>query len=169
MPKSSIVRLPHHQQEHSASCLPALSKAEGTACVVMVLSRWQVEVAETEVRRIIKTKPYSGTHPVNLLRLGELGLHAWPFEGTVDNLRQRVSSGTPVIVFLWTGALQHWIEREGVDYLHAVVVVGWAETAVWAHDPILPEGPIEIAWAEFKDAWQYSRHMMAVVEPREES
>ena len=61
MPKPSIIRLLHYQQEHSASCL--------AACVVMGLSRWQVEVAEAEVRRIIKTKPYSGTHPVNLLRL----------------------------------------------------------------------------------------------------
>lgn len=161
MPKPSIIRLPHHQQEHNTSCL--------AACVVMVLSRWQVEVAETKVRRIIKTKPYSGTHPVNLLRLSELGFLAWPFEGTVDNLRQRVSSGMPAIVFLWTGALQYWGEREGVDYLHAVVVVGWTETAVWVHDPALPEGPIEISWVEFKDAWQYSRHMMATIEARKVS
>lgn len=73
MPKPSITRLPHHQQEHSASCVPALSKAEGAACVVIV------------------------------------------------------------------------------------------------HNPVLPEGPIEIPWAEFKDAWRYSRHMMATVEPREVS
>ena len=161
MPKPSIIRLPHHQQEHSASCV--------AACVVMILSRWQVRVAEAEVRRIIKTKSYSGTHPVNLLRLSELGFHAWPIEGTVDDLQQRVSSGMPVIVFLWTGALQYWAEREGVDYLHAVVVVGWIEMAVWVHDPVLPEGPIEISWAEFKDAWRYSRHMMAAIEPRKVS
>jgi hypothetical protein len=50
MPKPSIIRLPHHQEEHSASCLPALSKAEGAACVAMVLSRWQVEVAEARAQ-----------------------------------------------------------------------------------------------------------------------
>ena len=161
MPKWSIIRLPHHRQEHSASCL--------AACVVMVLSRWQVEVAEAEVRRIIKTKPYSGTHPVNLLHLSELGFLAWPFEGTVDDLRQRVSRGVPAIVFLWTGALQSWTEREGVDSLHAVDMVGWTETAVWVHDPALPEGPIEISWVELKDAWRYSRHMMATIEHREVS
>ena len=36
MPKSPIVHLQHHQQEHSASCL--------AACVVMILSSWQIEV-----------------------------------------------------------------------------------------------------------------------------
>ena len=161
MPKLPMIRLRHHQQEHSASCL--------AACVVMVLSRWQVEIAEMEVRRIIKTKPYSGTHPVNLLHLSELDFFAWPSEGTTDNLRQQVSSGVPVIAFLWTGALQYWTQREGVDYLHAVVVVGWTETAVWVHDPALPQGPHEISWVEFNGAWRYTRHMMATVEPREVS
>ena len=43
MPKSPIIHLKHHQQEHSASCL--------AACVVMILSSWQVKVTEAEVRR----------------------------------------------------------------------------------------------------------------------
>ncbi len=155
MQKLPIIRLLHHQQEHSASCL--------AACVVMVLSHWQIEVGEAEVRRIVKTKSYSGTHPANLLRLSELGFLAWPFEGTVGDLQQRVRSGMPVIVFLWTGSLQYWAERDGVDYLHAIIVVGWTETDVWVHDPALPEGPIQISWGEFNDAWQYSRHMMATI------
>jgi len=86
MLKSSIIHLPHHKQEYGASCLPVLSEAEGAACVVMVLSHWQVEVAEAEVRRIIRTKPYSGTHPVNLIHLSELGFVAWPYEGTVEGV-----------------------------------------------------------------------------------
>lgn len=161
MPKSPIIHLRHHQQEHSASCL--------AACVVMMLSSWKVEVTEAEVRRIIKTKPYSGAHPVNLLRLSELGFLGWPFEGTVDDLQQRLDRGTPVIAFLWTGSLSYWAKKAGVDYLHAVVVVGWSETSVWIHDPALPEGPTEISWPEFKDAWQYSRHMLAVTEPRDKA
>lgn len=123
MPKSPIVHLQHHQQEHSASCL--------AACVVMILSSWQIEVTEAEVRRIIRTKPYSGAHPVNLLRLGELGFLGWPFEGTVDDLQQRLDRGIPLIAFLWTGSLAYWAEKAGVDYLHAVVVVGWTETSVY--------------------------------------
>ncbi len=65
MPKPPMIRLQHHQQEHSASCL--------AACVVMALAYWQVELSEAEVRRIIRTKPYSGTHPVNLIHLSRSG------------------------------------------------------------------------------------------------
>ncbi len=157
MPKSPMIRLQHHQQEHSASCL--------AACVVMALAYWQIEMSETEVRRIIRTKPYSGTHPVNLINLGDLGFDAWPYEGTEYELRQRIASGEPVIVFLWTGVLQHWADREGIDYQHTVIIAGWSDDAVLVHDPVLPDGPIEIPWAEFSDAWRYSRQMMAVVVP----
>ena len=56
MPGSPMIPLQHHRQDHSASCL--------AACVVMVLSHHRVEISEVEARRILKTKPYSGTHPV---------------------------------------------------------------------------------------------------------
>jgi len=159
MPKSPMIRLQHHQQAHSASCL--------AACVVMALAYWRLELSEVEVRRIIRTKPYAGTHPVNLINLGELGFDAWPYEGTEYELRQRVVNGEPVIAFLWTGALSYWADRQGVDYLHTVVVSGWDANVVVVHDPSLPDGPTEIAWAEFKDAWGYSRQMMAVVTPKQ--
>ena len=156
MPKSFMIHLQHHQQEHSASCL--------AACVVMILSNLRVDVTEAAVRRIIKTKPHAGAHPVNLQRLSELGVMAWPFEGTVDALQHRLENSMPVIAFLWTGSLTYWATHVGVDYVHAVVVVGWTEMSVWVHDPALPTGPTEISWAEFKDAWQYSRHTLAVIE-----
>ncbi len=159
MPKSPMIQLRHHKQEYSASCL--------AACVVMVLSYWQVEVSEADIRRIIKTRPWSGAHPINLLRLNELGFETWLSDGTLDDLRQQVDLGRPVIVFLWTGALRYWSAQSGVDYLHAVVVVGWTQTTVSVHDPVLSSGPVDIAWAEFKDAWAYSRQMMATIEPRQ--
>lgn len=130
----------------------------------MVLSHHRVEISEVEARRILKTKPYSGTHPVNLLRLSDLGFDGWPYEGTEAELRQRISSGLPVISFLWTGALHHWTRYGGVDYIHAVVVVGYTEDMVSVHDWVMDDGPIEISWVEFKESWQYSRQMMAVIE-----
>ena len=94
-----------------------------------------------------------------------MGFDAWPYEGTDYELRRRIFSGEPVIVFLWTGALQHWADREGIDYFHTVTVVGWDDSAVLVHDPVLPDGPIEIPWPEFRDAWRHSRQMMAAVVP----
>ena len=157
MPKSPMLRLQHQQQGHSASCL--------AACVVMALAYWQLEISEADVRRILRTRPYSGTHPVNLIHLGDLGFDAWPYEGTEQELRQRIANGEPVIVFLWTGVLRHWVDREGIDYQHTVIVAGWNDDAVLVYDPALSVGPIEVPWAEFNDAWRYSRQMMAVVVP----
>jgi len=144
----------------NASCL--------AACVVMVLSKWGVAVAEAEARRVLKTKPYSGTQAVNLLRLGELGFDAWPQEGSVAELRRRVGGGAPLIVFLWTGPLRREGDTDDVDYLHTVVVVGWTEKIVWVHDPALPSGPTEVAWDKFVAAWGFSRQMMAMIEPHRE-
>ncbi len=157
MPSLPMIRLQHHRQEHSASCL--------AACVVIVLAHHRVEMSEVDLRRILKTKPYSGAHPISLLQLGELGFDAWPYEGTAAELRLRIASGLPVIVFLWTGVLQHWKEQGDIDYLHSVVVAGLTNDTVLVHDPALPDGPIELPWEDFCNAWQYSRQMMAVIQP----
>lgn len=132
----------------------------------MALAHWQVELSEAEARQITRTKPYSGAHPINLIHLADWGFDAWPYEGTEYELRQRVANGQPAIVFLWTGALGYWADRQGIDYLHAVIVAGCSAEAVFVHDPALSEGPTEIPWAEFKDAWRYSRQMMAIITPK---
>lgn len=153
-----MISLRHHRQENSASCL--------AACVVMILGHHHVEMAESDARRLLKTKPYSGAHPINLLQLSEFGFDAWPYEGTVAELKQRVHGGVPVITFLWTAALRHWAKLGGIDYLHAVVVAGFDESIISIHDPAMQDGPMALSWSEFKDAWQYSRQMMAVIVPR---
>ena len=158
MPKTPIISLPHYHQKRSASCLPA--------CVVMALAHWQVTVDEADIRRILKTKPFSGTHAINLVRLSELGFSAWPMEGTVAELQQWVGKRVPVIAFLWTGVLSYLKELGEVDYLHAIVVVSCTDTTVWVYDPLLPDGPTEIPRGEFIEAWSYARQMMAVIEPR---
>ncbi|HRI56686.1 MAG TPA: cysteine peptidase family C39 domain-containing protein [Anaerolineae bacterium] len=131
----------------------------------MVLAYHGAAMPEADVRRILKTKPHSGAHPINLLKLSDYGFDAWPFEGTSVALKQHVLDGLPVIVFLWTGSLHHWAQLGGVDYLHSVVVVGFDDAMVMIHDPALPGGPVELSWSEFGDAWRYSRQMMAVIEP----
>jgi hypothetical protein len=45
------------------------------------------------------------------------------------------------------------------------VVAGLTNDTVLVHDPVLPDGPIELPWEDFCNAWQYSRQMMAVIQP----
>lgn len=159
MPKAPFISLTHHEQERSTSCLPA--------CVLTVLSHWKVVCTEPDLRRLLKSRPHSGTHAINLIHLSELGFTAWPTEGTLTELQHRVRTGTPVIAFLWTGELSHLEDLGEAHYLHTVVVVGWTEKTVWVHDPLLHEGPIEIPRGEFMEAWSYARQMMAVIQIQE--
>lgn len=156
MPKPSTILLPHYQQEHSASCL--------AACVRMLLAFCKMEVPESDLRRILRVKPFSGAHPINLMHLSELGFRGWSHFATLADLKERIGNGLPCTVFLWTGCLSHFADTEGVDYLHAVVVVGFSTAGVLVHDPKLSHGPIEIPLVEFEEAWQYSRQLIAVVE-----
>lgn len=155
----SIIRLPHHPQEHDFSCL--------AACVRMVLAYHHIELTEADLRRLLKTRPGIGTHPVHLRNLESLGVAStWPYPSTLDELKRSVEGGQPVIAFVWTGALRDVKDTEGIDYLHTVVVVGFSETAVLVHDPRLANGPTEISLRVFENAWKYADHLIAVIAPR---
>ncbi len=78
-------------------------------------------------------------------------------------MRRLVEGGAPVIAFLWTGALKHWPAAEGVDYLHAAVVVGFTEAGILLNDPKLPDGPTEIPVADLVEAWKLADHLVAYI------
>ncbi|MBI3913049.1 MAG: C39 family peptidase [Chloroflexi bacterium] len=154
----SIIRLPHLPQEHDFSCV--------AACARMVLAFYGKPISEAELRRILKTRPGIGTHPIHLRNLESLGVAAtWPYPSTSAELQQLVDAGHPIIAFVWTGSLRDYTETEGIDYLHTVVVVGFSDPSVLVHDPRLTTGPIEIPRTVFADAWKYADHLIAVISP----
>lgn len=155
----SIIRLRHHRQEFDYSCVAASAK--------MILAALGHDLAEADIRRILKTRAWSGTHPINFRNLETLGVEAvWPYPVTLADVRQLVENNTPVVVFLWTGALKHWPDTQGIDYLHSVVVVGFTENGVLLHDPKLTDGPTEISVHDFSEAWKLAGHLIAHIHPR---
>lgn len=105
----SIIHLQHHSQERDYSCV--------AACARMVLGLYAIQTTEDELRRLLKTRPGVGTHPIHLHNLESLGVGStWPYPGTLDELKQIIDDGTPVIAFVWTGALQNIFDSEGIDY-----------------------------------------------------
>ena len=155
----SIIRLPHHPQEHDFSCL--------AACARMVLAFYRIETSETELRRLLKTRPGIGTHPIHFRNLESLCVIAtWPYPGTRDAIKRLVEDSQPVIAFVWTGALRDVEETNAIDYLHTVVVVGFSATSILVHDPRLDVGPIEIPLLVFENAWKFADHLIAVISPR---
>jgi ABC-type bacteriocin/lantibiotic exporter with double-glycine peptidase domain len=134
----------------------------------MILALYHRDTSEAELRRLLKTRPGVGTHPLHFRNLETLGVvAAWPYPGTLDEVKRLVENGKPVIAFVWTGALREVKDTEGIDYLHALVVVGFAETTVFIHDPRLTHGPTEIPLSVFENAWKYADHLLAIISPRE--
>jgi hypothetical protein len=133
----------------------------------MILAVLGQDLPEAQLRMILKTRAWSGTHPANFRNLETLGVEAvWPYPAALADVRQLVEANIPVIVFLWTGALKHWAATEGVDYLHAAVVAGFTEQGLLVHDPKLPDGPTEISAADFSEAWKLADHLIAYIRPQ---
>ncbi len=130
----------------------------------MVLAYYRIDIAEPELRRLLKTRPSVGTHPIHLRNLQALGVSSsLPYPSTLTDLKALVDSGTPVIAFVWTAPLRDVSDTEGIDYLHAVIVVGFTAKDVLVHDPRLSDGPTQIPLKTFQDAWKYADHLIAVI------
>lgn len=152
----STIRLPHRQQEFDYSCLPA--------CARMILAAFGREVPEAELRQLLKTRASVGTHTLHFRNLDAVGFEAdWPYPSTLNDVRDHVERGLPVVVFLWTGALKHWPETAGVDYLHTAVAVGFTDDGILLHDPKFLDGPTEIPLEDFLEAWRLADHMIALI------
>ena len=138
---TAVLPLPHFQQSAEGWCLPA--------CVRMVLANLGIERSETQVGRMLGAHEF-GTPSFAVRRLTTLGLRVTYREWSIPQLLAAIDAGQPVILFVRTGFLDHWLE----DVAHAVVVVGAAEDQqFWLHDPVLPTGPLVVSWNGLLAAW----------------
>ena len=147
--------VPHFEQEHGNSCLPA--------CVRMVLSFWGTESTELALRKVLKTKP-AGTNPFNVTHLKELEFEARMSFSNLEELKSFLSQSKPAIAILWTGNLGHWNSTKYFDYLHTVVAIGFDQEGILVNDPAFSNHPIAIPFAEFLEAWSYSQQMLVIIE-----
>lgn len=142
------LNVPHHLQETDSSCVPA--------CAHMVLAFLGITQTESELRRLLKTRAY-GTSVLNIRHLEILNVKTHLLSGTLEELRSAVENDQPAIVLLWTGVLNHWASENAIDYLHAVVIIGFDGENLLVNDPAFESHPISISREEFLDAWSYGR------------
>jgi ABC-type bacteriocin/lantibiotic exporter with double-glycine peptidase domain len=138
---SDILPVPHLPQSAEGYCLPA--------CARMVLAYLGIERSEAEVSQVLGAQEY-GTASFAIQRLSVLGVQVkyrqWPLSELMDTL----ASKQPVIVFVRTGFLEHWVE----DVAHAVVIVGVEEgRRFWINDPAGQQGPLAVSWDGLLAAW----------------
>ena len=149
------LKIPHYEQELNNSCLPA--------CVRMVLAYFGIEKSEQSIRILLKTKP-AGTNPVNLTNLRNWDIDTILSSSNLDELQNYLLQEHPTIALLWTGILSYWDSNKYLDYLHAVVVVGYDKENILVNDPAFSNYPKTIPTDEFLEAWSYSQQMLILIE-----
>src|SRR5262245_49975859 len=134
------LNVPHYKQEQGASCT--------AACVRMVLAFHGRTHSEGEIRQLLGTGP-RGTPARNTERLTTLGFEVEvKFSNTVE-LTAALLAGTPPLVYLETGFLDHW----SIDCSHVAVLVGMELAAVSLNDPFFDSAPQKTSLTGFHAAW----------------
>lgn len=125
----------------------------------MILAGFGHEHAESDLRRLLRTRA-AGTSPANLMiHLPELGFDAFVLDGSLAALQATIEEGKACIVHLWTLPLpDSW-----PDSIHAVVVVDVGDDKVSVNDPNYTDGPTEIPLGPFMQAWSATDHLMITI------
>lgn len=156
-----LLKKRHFKQELKASCVAAAART-------LLDFHGIADVAEAELRRILKTKPEKGTNFFNLLFLKDekhWNLDVEIEAGNPNELFTKISTTQiPVIVFVDTALLPYWNEPTA----HVVIVVGFDEETVIINDPFFDDKEIRIPALDFLKAWGVNQNYMAVVKKRKE-
>ena len=157
-----VAGLPPVRQDRQFAC--------GAACVAAVAAYWNVPLAQFRARHPQMPEDTTG-HDLELLA-EDLGLHAFAYRGSMDDLRENLRKGRPLIVMIpqpvlptggLTGALliNAW-NRWGHKPAHWVVVLGLtADRTVIVHDP--DSGPMEIKQELFETWWAQKGNLTLLI------
>lgn len=148
----------------------------GPACVAAVAAHWGVSLEEFRTK--CPAAPQDTTGP-DLRALAEsLGLQAFVFQASLDDLKENLRQGRPLIVMLTQPpdpALRQWGLLGGLAVAisgrvshppHWVVVVGLAgDGAVIVHDPAA--GLLQIEAAAFQRWWGERQNLCVLIARKE--
>jgi predicted double-glycine peptidase len=106
---------------------PQESRQCGPASLAGVLNYWAVDVTPEEIAGAIYSGSAGGTLDMDMVFYAEgKGLKASLYRGSVEDLRENIDSGRPVIVMVDYG---FWAYRQG----HFMVIAGYREDGVIAN------------------------------------
>jgi ABC-type bacteriocin/lantibiotic exporter with double-glycine peptidase domain len=142
----------------------------GAACVAAVAAHWGVGLAE--FRAAIPQAPNDANADELVAMAQRLGLQAFSYEGSLDDLRENLATGRPVIVMiplplaprggLVTSALFAAWNEIGPRPPHWVTVVGlFGADRVLINDPA--SGPLLLDRAAFLTWWARERNICVLI------
>lgn len=151
---SELLQVPHRLQMADGYCLPA--------CVEMVLAFWGIDQNQRKLAAQMQTIADGGTPVSRVNRLASHSLKVDHRSGEINDLQSAIQRGIPPIALVLTGELPYW----DVSTAHAVVVVGYDDSAVWVNDPGQIDHPIRISEGDFQLAWDEMVNRYVILEPK---
>jgi len=124
----------------------------------MVLSSLGLDISESELRRKCDCTPYFGTNALMVVDVAR----QFGFAGTakhtmtLDELRVLLTDGHHPIVFVDLGPI------DGIEEVHAVVVVGASAHQIVVLDPL--KGERSLPLQAFSTAWAMRHNLGIIVE-----
>lgn len=147
-PKKVVISDIPYVKQHGPQC--------AAASLSMILSYYKQEIDQDEIYALIKSD-YAGAQSNDILAYPRsLGKYkTFGYIGTIEDLKQRVDQGIPVLVFLTP-----------FGYGHVVVVIGYDETKhqIIMHDPTVANNQA-VSYDDFLQEWRQSGNECAIVVP----
>lgn len=152
-----FINKPHHKQERIFSCLPA--------CTKMVLEFLGKSLEEKALRDLLGSDR-KGTSALNGLRLNaslpeiKVEVHQSSLVHLQGYLKSRQ---IPCIVGVEVGHLPYWNKKDG---LHALVVHGFDDEAIFVNDPYFTHEHFAVPIQDFLMAWSETANILITIKLR---
>ena len=130
----------------------------GPASLAGVLNFWGIRISPAEIASELYSPSARGTLNLDLLLYAERkGMAARQYRGTLQQLKEKIDSGYPLIVLVDLG---FWFYQQG----HFMVVVGYDENGIIAHSG--RERQKSIPFGKFLRTWERMQCWSLLVTPK---
>ena len=127
----------------------------GPASLAAVLNYWGIPVTPEQVAKDIYSNSAKGTLNIDMLLYAQArGLTASQYPGGLNDLREKINLGEPLIVLVDYGF-------SIIQVNHFMVIVGYAEQGIIAHTGRAKEKVIP--WSDFLKAWEKTGHWTLLI------
>jgi ABC-type bacteriocin/lantibiotic exporter with double-glycine peptidase domain len=131
----------------------------GPASLAGVMNFWHIQVSPSEIAKEIYSKSARGTLNIDMVLYPQgKGLIAGQYSGGMDDLRQKIDRGFPLIVLVDKGF-------SVFELAHFMVIIGYDEAGVIANSgkdsgEFIPE-------KDFLTSWRRTNYWTLLVRPKE--
>jgi hypothetical protein len=129
----------------------------GPASLAGVLNYWGVRLSPEEIAADIYSPSARGTLTMDMvLYVGKKGLNVSHYQGGLEDLKQKIQSGFPLIVMVDYGV---WVYQQN----HFMILLGYNERGILAHSG--KEKEKFIPYGDFLWSWEKTKYWTLLVTP----